>query len=220
MPRKRCIPLQNDARPENAGLLPSYATYTTAPFRVPSGSHTITFQGLDTAGGDNTAFIDDVHVNFPDEHVTTTAYNASGWADTVGDPRGVAAKTLYDMLGRTTESNAAYDSSVNSGNPTSSANQTTTYTYDGSSHVLTQTAVMPSGSNSQVTQYTYGVSTSGGSFLDSNDLLAKVQYPSASTGSAGTAAGDIQHYSYNLEGQVQGQTSQYGLDDQNGTYHQ
>ena len=40
----------------------AYQTYTTAPFPVAAGSHTITFQGLDTAGGDYTAFIDDVNV--------------------------------------------------------------------------------------------------------------------------------------------------------------
>jgi hypothetical protein len=40
----------------------SYATYTTATFHVTSGSHTITFQGVDSAGGDNTAFIDAVTI--------------------------------------------------------------------------------------------------------------------------------------------------------------
>ena len=34
----------------------SYQPYTTAAFTVAAGSHTITFQGLDSAGGDNTAF--------------------------------------------------------------------------------------------------------------------------------------------------------------------
>jgi hypothetical protein len=38
----------------------SYADYTTPSFTVNAGSHTIEFQGLDTAGGDNTAFIDNV----------------------------------------------------------------------------------------------------------------------------------------------------------------
>ena len=38
----------------------SYQSYTTSAFTVTAGSHTITFQGLDTAGGDNTAFIDAV----------------------------------------------------------------------------------------------------------------------------------------------------------------
>ena len=41
---------------------PDYATYTTAAFNVTAGSHTITFQALDTAGGDNTALVDDVRV--------------------------------------------------------------------------------------------------------------------------------------------------------------
>jgi YD repeat-containing protein len=34
--------------------------------------------------------------------------------------------------------------------------QTTGYTYDGDGHVLTQTAIEPSGTPSQVTQYVYG----------------------------------------------------------------
>jgi hypothetical protein len=38
----------------------SYGTYTTAVFTVTAGSHTITFQGLDSAGGDNTAFVDSI----------------------------------------------------------------------------------------------------------------------------------------------------------------
>jgi hypothetical protein len=38
----------------------SYQTYTTSAFTVTAGSHTIKFQGLDSAGGDNTAFIDNV----------------------------------------------------------------------------------------------------------------------------------------------------------------
>ena len=42
----------------------SYQPYTTALFTVTAGAHTITFQGLDSAGGDNTAFIDEV-VAFP-----------------------------------------------------------------------------------------------------------------------------------------------------------
>jgi hypothetical protein len=38
----------------------SYQGYTTAAFTVAAGAHTITFQGLDSAGGDNTAFIDQI----------------------------------------------------------------------------------------------------------------------------------------------------------------
>ena len=39
-----------------------YPAITTAAFTVAAGTHTITFQGLDTAGGDNTAFIDNVRL--------------------------------------------------------------------------------------------------------------------------------------------------------------
>jgi hypothetical protein len=43
---------------------PSGTSYSnlTAAFTVGAGSHTITFQGLDSAGGDNTAFIDNVQL--------------------------------------------------------------------------------------------------------------------------------------------------------------
>ncbi len=43
---------------------PSGTSYSslTATFTVSAGSHTITFQGLDSAGGDNTAFIDNVQL--------------------------------------------------------------------------------------------------------------------------------------------------------------
>jgi glucose/arabinose dehydrogenase len=40
----------------------SYQSYSTAVFSVTAGAHTVTFKGLDTAGGDNTAFIDGVTV--------------------------------------------------------------------------------------------------------------------------------------------------------------
>jgi subtilisin family serine protease len=38
----------------------SYQSYSTSAFTVTAGSHTIAFQGLDSAGGDNTAFVDSV----------------------------------------------------------------------------------------------------------------------------------------------------------------
>jgi hypothetical protein len=40
----------------------SYQVYSTSAFTVAAGSHTITFQGVDSAGGDNTAFLDAVSV--------------------------------------------------------------------------------------------------------------------------------------------------------------
>ncbi len=40
----------------------SYQSYSTAVFTVTAGTHTITFQGLNSSGGDNTAFLDQVVV--------------------------------------------------------------------------------------------------------------------------------------------------------------
>ena len=39
-----------------------YQNYATTAFTLAGGSHTITFQSLDTAGGDNTAFVDSIVV--------------------------------------------------------------------------------------------------------------------------------------------------------------
>ena len=39
-----------------------YAVYTTVAFTVTAGAHTITFQGLDSVGGDNTAFLDEIEL--------------------------------------------------------------------------------------------------------------------------------------------------------------
>jgi O-glycosyl hydrolase len=40
----------------------AYASFQTKPFNVTGGAHTIQFLGLDSAGGDNTAFIDEVQI--------------------------------------------------------------------------------------------------------------------------------------------------------------
>ena len=96
---------------------------------------------------------------------------------------------------------------------TSSTDRATTWVYDGLSHIYQLTAVMPSGTNSQTTQYNYGVATSGSSAINSNDLLASVQYPDKTAGTPGTNASDKQTYVLNAIGQ---QTSYV---DQNGTTH-
>ena len=45
------------------GLSTSYQSFTTAPTIIDGGSRTLTFTGLNTAGGDDTAFIDSVAVS-------------------------------------------------------------------------------------------------------------------------------------------------------------
>ncbi len=41
----------------------TYQTYTTSAFSVAAGVHTIKFLGLDSAGGDNTALVDQIRVS-------------------------------------------------------------------------------------------------------------------------------------------------------------
>jgi hypothetical protein len=40
----------------------TYRLYTTGPFKVAAGTHTITFRGRNSAGGDNTSFLDDIRI--------------------------------------------------------------------------------------------------------------------------------------------------------------
>ncbi len=146
--------------------------------------------------------------------VTSTTYNAAGWVATVTDPRGIVTATSYDLLGRTTQTITGYNAGINGGNPTSSANATTNYTYDGSGHVLTVTAVMPTGTPSQTTTYVYGVGSTGN--LYSNDLLAATVQPDKTTGaypSAPNLPGDEKTYAYDFLGDVTGMT------DEDGTVH-
>ena len=143
---------------------------------------------------------------------THTYYDAGGWvADTV-DPRGIETEYSRDMLGRTTGLVNAYDFD-GSTTRTSSSNQTTDYTFDGNNDVLTETAMMPSGTDNQTTAYIYGIGTTSGTDLFSNDIISTVEYPNASTGDASTAASDDTSYAYDLQGETKTFT------DQNGTVH-
>ncbi len=120
--------------------------------------------------------------------MTTESYNGAGWLQSETDPRGIVSQTYYDALGRVTQTIDGYNPSINNGNPTASANQTTDYTYDAMDNVLSVTAVEPTGTPNQTTAYVYGVTTASGSAIDSNDLLAKVEYPDPTTGLPSTSA--------------------------------
>ncbi len=143
-----------------------------------------------------------------DALITTYAYNAAGEVATVTDPNGIVTKTVYDGLGRTTETIAAYDSGVNSGNPTNDQNQTTQYTYDGAGHILTMTADMPSGQTSQTTAYIYNVANATSQGLTttpvifSNDLLWVVEYPNPTTGNASTSSSYQNLFTYDALGET------------------
>ena len=145
---------------------------------------------------------------------TSTFYNDAGDVDYTVDPRGIETKYYYDALGQTLFS-VSVEWSVRSddrdGRPSPSGtptdNQTTAYTYDGNGNVITMTAVMPTGTNNQVTQYVFGVTGA----IASNDLLQKVEYPDPLTGAA--SATYAVTYTYNALGQV------FSKLDQNGTTH-
>jgi RHS repeat-associated protein len=141
--------------------------------------------------------------------LTLYGYNSAGEMESVTDPMGIVSKTFYDALGRQTKTVANYVD----GTPSDADDQTTLYTYDGDNHVITLTADMPSGQNDQTTGYVYGVTSSGGNAIDSNDLLQLVKYPDKSTGAASSSASDQNSFTYNALGQVATKT------DQNGTVH-
>jgi len=110
--------------------------------------------------------------------VTQDGYNAAGWVNSITDPRGIVEQKSYDNLGELTQTIDAYTN----GTPTTTNNKTTNYTYDGDGHTLTLQAVETGGA-SQTTKWIYGVTTAGGSDVNSNSILATVQYPDPSTGS-------------------------------------
>ncbi len=92
----------------------AYQSITTSPFTVAAGRHTITFQGLDSAGGDNTVFIDSVAVNMSG---VPTAGDAGFEQPSVG-----AGKFQYDPAGSpwafsSTAGISANNSGFTSGNP-------------------------------------------------------------------------------------------------------
>jgi RHS repeat-associated protein len=120
----------------------------------------------------------------------------TGRVQSTTDPRALISKTDYDLLGRTLRTIQNFVSFA----PSNSADQTTQYTYDGSNHILTLSAVLP-GYVLETTQYTYGVT---GSIINSKDLLASVTYP-------GESATDS--YTYDALGETLTHT------DRNGTTH-
>jgi hypothetical protein len=98
-----------------------YATYTTAPFTVPAGSHTITFRGLDSVGGDNTAFIDGVQVavatlpavpQVADDGFEATSPGAGGYQYGIAGTPWTFSSGVNDGSGIT-----ANDTAFTSGNP-------------------------------------------------------------------------------------------------------
>ena len=151
--------------------------------------------------------------------VTSDTYDVGGRLDTVTDPRGLVTRMTYDLLGRTTRTVAGYNSTINGGRPTTSANATTSYTYNGIDQILTVTAVMPTGTPSQTTTYAYGATTGSGSGSNNNDWLRAIVQPDKATGASpsGNIAPYLQLFSYTAQGEIRGELS--ATSDANGTTH-
>jgi hypothetical protein len=138
--------------------------------------------------------------------VTSYGYNVAGWTESVTDPRAIVSKTFYDNLGRATKTVENYID----GTPSNADDKTTEYTFDGSGHMLTLQADLAGGSH-QKTQFVYGVTSSGGSDITSNDILAATKYPDPSTGEPSTSQQET--YTMNALGQQKTNT------DRNGNVH-
>jgi RHS repeat-associated protein len=131
----------------------------------------------------------------PSVAITVTSEGGdAGRVQQTTDPRGLVAKTDYDWLGqsvRTIQNFVAFA-------PSNSTDKTVNSTDDGAGHPLTYSVALPGGT-SQTTQYVYGVTTSGGSTINSNDLLATVQWPDPTTGQP--SASSAENWTYNALGQ-------------------
>ncbi|AGA25728.1 RHS repeat-associated core domain-containing protein [Singulisphaera acidiphila] len=138
--------------------------------------------------------------------VTSYDYDDAGWLRTVTDPRGIASRTFHDAMGRTTKTIEAYTNGI----PTDTTNKTIEYTYNGNGNLVALNVVLPGGGR-QTTEYVYGVNTTGGSALVSNNLVAEVRHPDKSTGAASGTEKEV--FTYNALGQVKTAT------DRNGTTH-
>jgi RHS repeat-associated protein len=135
--------------------------------------------------------------------VTSDSYTSAGFIDSITDPRGLVTKHYYDNLGRETKTVEAYDG----GSQTATTNKTTEFTYDGSNHMLTLQADETGGAY-QKTQWIYSVTTTGGSDVNSNDILANVQYPDLSTGSPSSSYQET--YTANALGETKTYTDRAG----------
>jgi hypothetical protein len=114
----------------------------------------------------------------PSVAITVTSLGGdAGRVQQTTDPRGIISKTDDDWLGRTLRAVEAFSTF----NPSGSGDKTTEYSYDGSSHMLTLQADLANSAYEQ-TKWIYGITTSGGSGVNSNDIVASMQYPDKTTG--------------------------------------
>src|SRR4030095_9121705 len=139
--------------------------------------------------------------------VATAEFNARGEAYKTIDPAAREDRVEFDHAGRQVKTIQNYvNGNPTDGTPDQDVTVETAYNVDG--RVRKITAKQQNSANDQVTTYTYGVTTGGGSTLNSNDLLLKVEYPDSS------AWDDNVSYTYKRSGQVIRMTDQHGYDPQ------
>src|SRR5579885_3317312 len=141
--------------------------------------------------------------------VTTYAYTyyAAGLYVETHDPMGIDTHTNYDNLGRLARIIQNYTGQAE----TTNSDVSTTYYYDGNNHVTYVQANEPGGAY-QETRYLYGVTTAGGSGVNSNDILSAIQHPDPSSGHPSSSQQD--KYLTDALGDVVQST------DRHGTVHQ
>ena len=160
-----------------------YEPYTTAPFTVAAGSHRIRFTGMNSAGGDNTSFIDDVRIAPARLSVSDTGFTTYFFYDALGRqtatvnalgpdwPHTALPDTLPDIV-TTHVTRTAYDARGRIASTTDALGQTTDYAYDNLGRKVSETAPAPAaGSARPVTRYAYDAS---GNMTSVTDPLGNV----------------------------------------------
>ncbi len=124
----------------------------------------------------------------PSVAITVTSLGGdAGRLQQTTDARGIITKIDADWLGRTVRTVQAFSTF----NPSGSSDATTEYSYDGMDHTLTLQADLANSAYQQ-TKWIYGVTTSGGNGLNSNDIVSVVQHPDKSTGNPSSSEQDSQ----------------------------
>jgi uncharacterized delta-60 repeat protein/RHS repeat-associated protein len=140
--------------------------------------------------------------------VATSISGQSGALSRTTDPRGLVTLNDVDRAGRTIRTVEGYTD----GGASSADDRITQYTYDGSNHVLTLKAVLPGANVFQETKYLYAATTSGGSYVNSNDILTAIWYPrkedsAPGAGDAGQATStEEEAYTVNALGEITSKT--------------
>src|SRR5579885_3788037 len=125
----------------------------------------------------------------------------------VHDPTGIDTHYNYDNLGRLARIIQNYTGQAE----TTESDVSTNYYYDGNNNVTYVQANEPGGAY-QETRYLYGVTTAGGSGVNSNDILSAIQHPDPSSGHPSSSQQD--KYLTDALGDVVQST------DRHGTVHQ